>query len=702
MQSDTENEQITATGLLNDAFARRKPVKISTKVDIIDLDELKDYQLRKRTEYEGYLKRNRLDIGQWMRYALFEIEQYDMRRARSIFERALLVDNSHIPLWIRYVDCELKFKYINHARNLLDRAVSTLPRVDKLWYKYLLLEESLGNADIVRSLFNKWTSLEPGIAAWDSYVDFEIRQSQWDNVRAIYARYVTVFPETIEIWFKWIGFETNHGNTSTIRKVYSLAVDTLMSHEDSLQRASDFQKNTINLIISFANWEASKEELERAKAIFQIVMEKWPQDITLKNAFLNLQKRYDDASTLYDSILQKRKLHYETILTKDPKDYDTWWVYLDLIEEKFPSLFVSALAKATDIKNKPPISSLSNMIDIPWQRYLFLWIRRLIYTELQLNDVVECRNLYNEIIDKIIPHSHFTYNKIWIMFAHFEIRQDNISNARKILGKCIGMCPSEEIFEEYINVEIKLKEFDRVRTLYEKFIEYDPNNLSIWFNYTSLEENLGDEDRARGIFNIMLNNEVTGFNLDKRIETMERLITFETDAEEYDNGRNLYKQYLLITDYSVKTWISYAMYQCSVPTEEQLQQLSEKNENTADMEDGDDSADEIQFEPTEVNFNLGRKVYEEALTYFKGNNDPQKRLEILKAMQEFEMKFGDVASQQAVSKRMPTLRKEMILQDGIETEHIEYVFPDDIVEEPKTKIPKLLALANKWKQQQDK
>ncbi|CAI4650211.1 CIC_collapsed_G0037380.mRNA.1.CDS.1 [Saccharomyces cerevisiae] len=33
-----------------------------------------EYQRRKRTEYEGYLKRNRLDMGQWIRYAQFEIE----------------------------------------------------------------------------------------------------------------------------------------------------------------------------------------------------------------------------------------------------------------------------------------------------------------------------------------------------------------------------------------------------------------------------------------------------------------------------------------------------------------------------------------------------------------------------------------------------------------------------------------------------
>ena len=60
---EQKKDSITDIGILNEAFARKKPVKISTKVDIIDLEELKDYQLRKRTEYESYLKRNRVDIG---------------------------------------------------------------------------------------------------------------------------------------------------------------------------------------------------------------------------------------------------------------------------------------------------------------------------------------------------------------------------------------------------------------------------------------------------------------------------------------------------------------------------------------------------------------------------------------------------------------------------------------------------------------
>ena len=268
---DEVNKQISAEQILKEVYERRKVVKPSTKVDILDLEELHEYQRRKRSEYETYLKRNRLDMGQWIRYAKFEVEQHDMRRARSIFERALLVDNGYIPLWIRYIDTELKSKFINHARNLLDRAINTLPRVDKLWYKYLLMEESLGNISIVRSLFTKWTSLEPHPNAWDSFVAFEVRQENFENARDVYSRYVLVHP-MVSTWRKWVQFETTYGDVDTVRKVYSLAVDTLASFPDK-EREDDL----ISLIISFATWESAQQEYERCRALYDIAIEKWPQ-----------------------------------------------------------------------------------------------------------------------------------------------------------------------------------------------------------------------------------------------------------------------------------------------------------------------------------------------------------------------------------------------------------------------------------------
>ena len=34
---------------------------------------------------------------------------------------------------------------------------------------------------------------------------------------------------------------------------------------------------------------------------------------------------------------------------------------------------------------------------------------------------------------ELMPHKKFTFAKVWLMFAHFEVRQKELQKARKIL-----------------------------------------------------------------------------------------------------------------------------------------------------------------------------------------------------------------------------------------------------------------------------
>ena len=52
-----------------------------------------------------------------------------------------------------------------------------------------------------------------------------------------------------------------------------------------------------------------------------------------------------------------------------------------------------------------------------------------------------------------MPHKQFTFAKLWLTFARFEVRRLNLPAARKILGTAIGMCPKEALFKGYIQLE---------------------------------------------------------------------------------------------------------------------------------------------------------------------------------------------------------------------------------------------------------
>ena len=70
-----------------------------------------------------------------------------------------------------------------------------------------------------------------------------------------------------------------------------------------------------------------------------------------------------------------------------------------------------------------------------WRRYIYLWIMYALFEETEMGDLDRTREVYKACLE-IIPHKKFTFSKIWIYFAHFEIRQRNLGDARNGYKMC--------------------------------------------------------------------------------------------------------------------------------------------------------------------------------------------------------------------------------------------------------------------------
>ncbi len=147
--------QTTAEQLLKDAQAHQHKEVRPPQQRIKDEDELEDYKLRKRKEFEDSVRKQRYQMGTWIKYAQWEEGLQEFRRARSVFERALDIEYKNISIWLKYAEMEMKHKFINHARNIWERACSYLPRVDQFWYKYSYMEEVLGNYNRARAIMER-------------------------------------------------------------------------------------------------------------------------------------------------------------------------------------------------------------------------------------------------------------------------------------------------------------------------------------------------------------------------------------------------------------------------------------------------------------------------------------------------------------------------------------------------------------------
>ena len=67
-----------------------------------------------------------------------------------------------------------------------------------------------------------------------------------------------------------------------------------------------------------------------------------------------------------------------------------------------------------------------------WRRYIYLWINYAVYEEIVAKEFDRAGQVYNACL-QLIPHKKFTFAKVWLMYAHAEVRQKNLTQARKIL-----------------------------------------------------------------------------------------------------------------------------------------------------------------------------------------------------------------------------------------------------------------------------
>ncbi|KAF8459088.1 hypothetical protein BGX38DRAFT_1084654 [Terfezia claveryi] len=653
--------QVSAEQILREAFERQEPGLQAPTQRFADLEELHEFQGRKRKEFEDYVRRNRININNWMRYAQWELDQKEYARARSIFERALDVDSRSVILWVRYIEAEMKTRNINHARNLLDRAVTILPRVDKFWYKYVYMEETLGNIPGTRQVFERWMSWEPDEAAWSAYIKLEKRYGEYDRARTIFQRFTAVHPEP-KNWIKWARFEEEYGTEDLVREVFTMAIDAL--GEELMDE---------KVFIQYARFEAKLKEYERARVIYKYALDRLPRSksMVLHQAYTTFEKQFGDREGVEDVILSKRRVQYEEQIKENPKNYDVWFDYARLEEtlgdiDKVRDVYERAIAQI------PPTHEKRH-----WRRYIYLWINYAIYEELETKDMDRTRQIYNECL-KLIPHQKFTFAKIWLLKAEFEIRQLQLQTARKTLGQALGMCPKDKIFKGYIEFEWELYEFNRCRTLYQKYIEFNPANCQAWMKFAEKEAMLEDFDRARGIFEMAVERE-----LDMPELLWKAYIDFEESQREYDRTRQLYERLLEKTEH-VKVWISYAQFELNIPEEE---------------EEEEDTGMEVDKPVSEEAKDRARKVFERAYKCMKEKDLKEERVLLLNTWKSFEVTYGTEEDVKKLEEQMPKrVKKRRKLDDGTFEEYMDYLFPAD--EQQNQKLSKLLEMAHKWKQSQ--
>ncbi|KAL0587367.1 hypothetical protein ABG067_002984 [Albugo candida] len=693
--------QITAEQILREAQDRKENVSRAPRRNIADKDELIEYRMTQRKQFEDTLRRQRQHIGTWIKYANWEEQQHEFERARSIFERALDVDYRNSSIWLKYAEMEMRYQFINHARNVWDRAVTLLPRVAQFWYKYAFMEEMVGNLPAARRIFERWMEWQPEDQAWYSYIKFEMRAEEIPRARALYERYISSH-KSERAYLKFANWEEKQQHQIVLaRCIYERAMEELRPDE-----------RTQLFYTGFASFEERCQEFDRARAIYQYALDQLDREDAenLYHAFIQFEKKHGDKKRIEDVVVAKRRVHYEKQVTVNEFDYDAWIDYMKLEETQVIECHdnqredkINRVREIYEraIANVPPMQEKKY-----WRRYVYLWIKYAIFEELIVrkvkydnlsfetaNDSDEDRvkQVYTTCL-ALIPHDVFTFAKIWIMYAKYLVRLRDVQGARKVLGQSLGKCPKKKLFTSYIELELMMGEIERCRTLYEKFLLFDASDCETWQKFATLEQQMGESERARGIYELAIQQPV----LDMPEMIWKAYIDFEILNQEIEKARLLYERLLERTKH-VKVWISFAQFEFS-----QSKMVST----------------DLNASPS-TSLGAAREVFERAIRHLKEQQQlcleeeanvsnslsyekKAERALCLETWLEMEQTVStkDVTQIQKLIKMQPqkvTKQRMAYAEDGTELgleDYTDYVFADD---EKAQNHMKLLLAAQKWK-----
>lgn len=188
--------------------------------------------------------------------------------------------------------------------------------------------------------------------------------------------------------------------------------------------------------------------------------------------------------------------------------------------------------------------------------------------------------------------------------------------------KCVSPC-------------LQLREFDRARTIYEKYLEYDPSNSIAWIKFAELEGQLEDFPRARAIFELGISQ----VQLSMPELLWKQYIDFETEEGEREKARGLYERLIALSGH-VKVWISYALFEAeSIPVHRDQREEDEDEEAGVKMVEGD--------------LTLARRVFNRGYIDLKAKGLKSERVALLEVWKRFEEENGTAEDVSMVQEMMP-------------------------------------------------
>jgi crooked neck len=552
--------QITAEQILREALDRQSEERGPSKVTIASEAELDAYRMSKRKEFEDQLRRQRNHMGTWIKYALWEANQQEFRRARSIFERALQVDYQNVSLWLKYIETEISSKFIQHARTLYDRVTALLPRVDQFWYKYAYMEERLENYAGARAIYEKWMGWKPTDNAWLQYAKFEERCGETDRARSVYERYIEQVQSELA-FVRYCKFEERQREFEKARAGYETCIQLLSSV-------------TEDVFLKYARFEMRRKDgKDRVVRVFKQGLTKLaPENCkALYAEFVSFTKETGSKDEIEQLLIEKRRIHYEREMAMNPDNLDIGFNYTRMEEQ------AGELERAREVYERC-LAKIS-LSKVSMDRYIFFWLYYAQFEESIVKDVSRAKLVLETAISVFEPLGIFS-SKIYVALGHLELRQSGVAAFRKILTRALDVTKGAKlsIARAWVETELKLGNVNQARSVAASLISLCPTSTRNWIFFIDLELALGEPQRAIALCEMAIRPNIIE-SLDAPELVYKKLIEID-DTNDPDRVRELFKDLLNHSEHP-KIFLAYADYE--VETNEDIERACAILEGGLDM-----------------------------------------------------------------------------------------------------------------------
>eukprot|EP01017_Pseudomicrothorax_dubius_P029249 TRINITY_DN3538_c0_g1_i2.p1 TRINITY_DN3538_c0_g1~~TRINITY_DN3538_c0_g1_i2.p1 ORF type:complete len:768 (+),score=176.01 TRINITY_DN3538_c0_g1_i2:60-2363(+) len=433
--------------------------------------------------------------------------------ADTRFEQAL----SYLPkmprLWLLYADFLAARRLITRTRTIYDRALQTLPvsQHEKVWTQYRQWVMSIDSMATTRTVLRRYIKLNPEYK--EEYADFLIEKGDFNEAARILVQILNdegfASPSGRSEYQQFMHLvQIIAENPAQIRDVDGPAVIR--------QGLSRYTDEVGNLWVQLSGFYVRQGLFDEARNAFEEALESvvtardfglvFNAYVKFEEEMLNLLAEADEEATddraLLGQINEVLGLPPEKVEeTVDPREkaVEQGLTRLEKLLERRPLLLSDCLLR----QNKDNVKE---------------WLRRL---TLVASDTSTLLKTYGEALTQVDPKkADGDFSAIWLSFADFYRRHDDLKNANLILHRASGVIfrRNEEqvlVWQHWVEVLLQCgfvaDAFEVLKTaLFRRKVDQtDPNHAAVtyvahspklWALYADLERTFGTFETTRAVY----------------------------------------------------------------------------------------------------------------------------------------------------------------------------------------------------------